>query len=131
MRQLIERWKEEARKVTTYTTSRSRFLQPSLPRRMQNGISDRIIWRGLIETPADVIIGGVASRRLPDRTSIGRSRMRGCGKRARLRTMMQELAGRFRQEWAPRFPASPRDVVCLANPDTTALFTNKLEYLNR
>ena len=31
--ELIERWKEEARKVTTYTTSReTRFLRPSLPR---------------------------------------------------------------------------------------------------
>ncbi len=45
--ELIERWKEEARKVTTYTTSREAGSFDVLFRdRMQSGISDRIIWRG-------------------------------------------------------------------------------------
>ena len=65
--ELIERWKEEARKVTTYTTSREQ-----VPSTFSSATDAERHFRShylesLIENPADAIIGGVASRHLPDR----------------------------------------------------------------
>jgi hypothetical protein len=101
--ELIERWKEEARKVTTYTTSReqvpSTFASATdAERHFRSHYLER-----LIKTPADAIIGGVASRRLPDRT-LNRAVEDAWVRETRSPSaMMQELAGRFRQNGLPVF----------------------------
>ena len=58
--ELIDRWKEEARKVTTYTTTREQVPLTFSSAPKQSGISDRIIWRGYLRT------GGSDYRRCPE-----------------------------------------------------------------
>jgi hypothetical protein len=95
--ELIERWKEEARKVTTYTTSREQ-----VPSTFSSATDTERHFRshyleGLIKTPAETIIGGVASRRLPDRI-LNRAVEDAWVRETRSPSaMMQELAGRLRQ----------------------------------
>jgi hypothetical protein len=94
---LLERWKEEARTMTTYTT-----LREETPSSFASAAGAERHFRanylpGLIGSVEEVTIGGVVSRRLPDRilnraiedawTSEGRSPS----------NMMQELAARFRE----------------------------------
>src|SRR5256885_10197257 len=64
---LIERWKEEARTVTTYTTSRE-----ETPSTFSSATEAERHFRsnylpGLLHSVEEVIMGGVLSRRLPDR----------------------------------------------------------------
>jgi len=95
--ELIERWKEEARKVTTYTTSREQ-----VPSTFSSATDTERHFRshyleGLIKTPAETIIGGVASRRLADRI-LNRAVEDAWVRETRSPSaMMQELAGRLRQ----------------------------------
>src|SRR6266487_191668 len=94
--ELIERWKEEARKVTTYTTSREQ-----VPSTFSSATDAERHFRsqyleGLIKTPAETIIGGVASRHLPDKV-LNRAAEDAWVRETRSPSgMMQELAGRFR-----------------------------------
>jgi hypothetical protein len=65
---LIERWKEEARTVTTYTT-----LRDETPSTFASAAEAERHFRsnylpGLVRSAEEVTIGGVSSRRLPDRT---------------------------------------------------------------
>ena len=95
--ELIDRWKEEARKVTMYTTSREQ-----VPSTFSSAVDTERHFRshyleGLIKTPEEAIIGGVPSRRLPDRI-LNRAIEDAWVRETRSPSgMMQELAGRLRQ----------------------------------
>jgi hypothetical protein len=94
---LIERWKEEARKVTTYTTLRE---ETSLT--FSTAVETERHFRSnylpeLVRRSAEVIIGGASSRSLPDH-KLGRAIEQAWAEETRSPSnMMQELAGRFRQ----------------------------------
>src|SRR5438094_10464844 len=93
---LIERWKEEARKVTTYTT-----LREETPLTFSSAVEAERHFRshylpGLIHSVGEMTIGGALSPRLPDRT-INRAIEEAWARETRSPSnMMQELAGRFR-----------------------------------
>ncbi len=95
--ELIDRWKGEARKVTTYTTLReqvpSTFSSASdAERHFRSHYLD-----GLITTSREAIIGGVASRHLPDKI-LNRAVEEAWVRETRSPSgMMQELAGQLRQ----------------------------------
>jgi hypothetical protein len=95
--ELIERWKEEARKVTTYTTSREEVpLTFSSPTEVERHFRSHYL-EGLIKGLEEATIGGVLSRRLPDRL-LNRAVEDAWVQETRSPSaMMQELAGRFRQ----------------------------------
>ena len=94
---LIDRWKEEARKVTTYKT-----LQEKTPVTFSSPVEAERHFRsnylpGLIRSMNEVTIGGASSRRLPDRT-LNRVIEEAWARETRSPSnMMQELAGKFRQ----------------------------------
>jgi hypothetical protein len=95
--ELIERWKGEARKVTTYTTSREEVpLTFSSPTETERHFRSNYL-EGLVKGLEEATIGGVLSRRLPDRV-INRAVEDAWVRETRSPSgMMQELAGRFRQ----------------------------------
>ena len=94
---LIDRWKEEARKVTTYKT-----LRENTPVTFSSPVEAERHFRsnylpGLIRSMNEVTIGGASSRRLPDRT-LNRVIEEAWARETRSPSnMMQELASRFRQ----------------------------------
>ena len=94
---LIERWKEEARKVTTFTT-----LREDTPVTFSNAGEAERHFRAnylptLIRSVDEVTIGGASSRRLPDRL-LNQAIEEAWSREARSPSnMMQELASRFRQ----------------------------------
>src|SRR6266480_2022397 len=94
---LIERWKEEARKITTYTTSREEApLSFSSAAEAERHFRSNYL-PGLIRTVEEVTIGGVASRLLPDRI-LNRAVEDAWVRETRSPSdMMQDLASRFRQ----------------------------------
>src|SRR5437660_6319102 len=94
---LIERWKEGARKVTTYTTSREETsLTFSTAAEAERHFRSNYL-PGLIRSSAEVIIGGASSRNLPDH-KLNRAIEQAWAQETRSPSnMMQELAGRFRQ----------------------------------
>ncbi len=93
----VERWKEEARSVTTYST-----LQEDPPVTFANAAETERHFRQtylptLIRSSAELIVDGVESRRLPDR-SLGRVIENAWAQEFRSPTgMMQELIGALRQ----------------------------------
>jgi hypothetical protein len=95
---LVDRWKDEARKVTTYTTLREkspvRFSSPAETER-----HFRLNYLpGLIRSCEDVTIGGALSRRSPDRM-LNRAIEQAWVRETRSPSnMMRELVGRFRQD---------------------------------
>ncbi len=94
---LIERWKGEARKVTTYTTSREEVpLSFSSASEAERHFRSHYL-EGLIKSVEEVTVGGVLSRRLPDRV-LNQAIEDAWARETRSPSgMMQELAGRFRQ----------------------------------
>jgi len=94
---LVERWKEEARKMTSYTT-----LREENPLTFSSAVEAERHFRshylpGLIRSVEEVTIGGSFSRRLPDRM-LDRAIEEAWARETRSPSnMMQELAGRFRQ----------------------------------
>ena len=94
---LIERWKEGARTVTTYTMSRE-----ETPSTFSSAAEAERHFRsnylpGLLHGVEEVIIGGVLSRRLPDRV-LNHAVEDAWAREARSPSnIMQELASRFRQ----------------------------------
>jgi hypothetical protein len=94
---LIERWKEEARTVTTYTT-----LRDETPATFASAAEAERHFRsnylpGLVRSVEEVTIGGVLSRSLPDR-ALNRAIEDAWTRETRSPSnMMQELAARFRQ----------------------------------
>ena len=93
----IERWKEEARKVTTYTTLREETsLTFSTAVEAERHFRSNYLPE-LIRRSAQVIIGGASSRSLPDH-KLSRAIEQAWAEETRSPSnMMQELAGRFRQ----------------------------------
>ncbi len=94
---LIDRWKEEARKVTTYKTVREKTpVTFSSPVEAERHFRSNYML-GLIRSMNEVTIGGASSRRLPDRT-LNRVIEEAWTRETRSPSnMMQELANRFRQ----------------------------------
>jgi hypothetical protein len=94
---LIERWKEEARTVTTYTT-----LRDETPATFASEAEAERHFRsnylpGLVRSMKEVTIRGALSRRLPDR-ALNRAIEDAWTRETRSPSnMMQELAARFRQ----------------------------------
>ena len=94
---LVERWKEEARKVTTYTT-----LREDNPVTFSSAVETERHFRshylpGLIRSMEEVTIGGNHSRSLPHRI-LNRAIEEAWARETRSPSkMMQELASRFRQ----------------------------------
>src|SRR6266571_1758632 len=94
---LVERWKEEARKVTTYTT-----LREENPATFSSAVEAERHFRshyltGLIRSVAEVTIGGAMSRRLPH-PILNRAIEEAWARETRSPSnMLQELASRFRQ----------------------------------
>jgi hypothetical protein len=94
---LVERWKDEARKVTTYTTLRQEnpLTMPSVVETERHFRSNYL--PGLIRSLEHVTIGGSLSRSLPDRL-LNRVIEQAWVRESRSPSnMMQELATRFRQ----------------------------------
>jgi hypothetical protein len=93
----VERWKEEARNVTTYVT-----LQEESPLTFKSAADTERHFRqsylpGLFRSSAELTLDGVVSRRLPDR-SLGRAIEDAWAREYRSPSkMMQELIGAFRQ----------------------------------
>jgi hypothetical protein len=93
----VERWKEEARSVTTYVT-----LQEPPPLTFKSAAETERHFRqtylpGLLRSSADLTVDGVVSRRLADR-SLGRVIEDAWAHEYRSPSkMMQELIGAFRQ----------------------------------
>src|SRR5216110_3018499 len=94
---VVERWKEEARKVTTYTT-----LLEETPLTFSSAAEAERHFRShylpaLVRSVEDVTVGGTSSRSLPDRI-LNRAVEQAWVRETRSPSnMMQELAGRFRQ----------------------------------
>ena len=94
---LVERWKEEARKVTTYTT-----LREENPLTFSCAVEAERHFRshylpGLIRSMEEVTIGGTHSRSLPHGI-LNRAIEEAWARESRSpSSMMQELASRFRQ----------------------------------
>src|SRR5438445_2127192 len=94
---LIERWKEEARKVTTYKTLHEENpLTFSSPAEAERHFRSHYLPE-LIRSMEEVTIGGALSRRLPHQI-LNRAIEEAWTREARSPSnMMQELANRFRQ----------------------------------
>jgi hypothetical protein len=93
----VERWKEEARSVTTYVT-----LKEEPPLTFTNAAETERHFRqtylpGLLRSSVELTLDGVVSRQLPDR-SLGRLIENAWAQEYRSPSkMMQELIGAFRQ----------------------------------
>jgi hypothetical protein len=93
---VVEHWKEEARKVTTYTT-----LREQTPLNFSSAAEAERHFRShyfpeLIRKVDDITIGGTSSRSLPDR-NLNRAIEQAWARETRSPSdIMQELASRFR-----------------------------------
>lgn len=94
---VVERWKEEARKVTTYTTLREQTpLTFSSVAEAERHFRSHY-FPALVRSVPDVTVGGTSSRSLPDRT-LNRAIEEAWVRETRSPSnVMQELASRFRQ----------------------------------
>jgi hypothetical protein len=94
---VVERWKEEARKVTTYTT-----LREQTPLTFSSATEAERHFRSqyfpaLVRSVQEVTVGGTSSRSLPDRVLNRAIEQAWVRETSSPSNMMQELAGRFRQ----------------------------------
>src|SRR6266498_2641096 len=95
--ELIERWKEDARKITTYTTLReASSLKFSSALEAERHFRSHYL-PGLIRGVGEATFGGGLSRRLPDRMLNRTIEEAWMNETRSPSNMMQELAGRFRQ----------------------------------
>jgi hypothetical protein len=93
---MVERWKEEARKVTTYTTVREQTpLTFSSAAETERHFRSQY-FPGLIRNVDDVTVGGTSSRSLPDRMLNGAIEEAWVRETRSPSNVMQELANRFR-----------------------------------
>src|SRR5438132_5643515 len=94
---LVEQWKEQTRKIVKYTTIREETAATfnSATEAERHFRSNYL--PGLLHNVEEVIIGGVLSRRLPDRVLNRAIEDAWAGETRSPSNMMQELAGRFRQ----------------------------------
>jgi len=95
--ELVERWKDETRKITTYTTLReTTSLKFSSALEAERHFRSHYL-PGLIRGVGEATIGGGLSRRLPDRMLNRTIEEAWMSETRSPSNMMQELAGRFRQ----------------------------------
>jgi hypothetical protein len=95
--ELIERWKEEAQTVTTYTTLREETpLTFASPTEAERHFRSNYLAR-IIRSVEEVTLGGVLSRQLPDRQLNRAIEDAWTVEMRSPSNMMRELAGRFRQ----------------------------------
>jgi hypothetical protein len=94
---VVERWKEEARRVTTYTTSREQTpLTFSSAAETERHFRSHY-FPALVRNVQDVTLGGTSSRSLPDRI-LNRAIEQAWTRETRSPSdVMQELSSRFRQ----------------------------------
>jgi hypothetical protein len=93
----VERWKEEARKVTTYTTFREQTpLTFSSAAEAERHFRSHY-FQGLVRNVEDVTVGGTSSRSLPDRILNRAIEQAWVHETSSPSNVMQELASRFRQ----------------------------------
>ena len=94
---VVERWKEEARKVTTYSTLREETpLTFSSVAEAERHFRSHYL-PALVSSVEDVTVGGTSSRSLPDRI-LNRAIEQAWVRETRSPSnMMQELSSRFRQ----------------------------------
>ncbi|HEV2045052.1 MAG TPA: hypothetical protein VGQ95_00460 [Chthoniobacterales bacterium] len=95
--QLVEKWKDEARKITTFTT-----LREETPATFSSATEAERHFRqtylpNLIRTVSELTIGGVASRQLADRVLNRLVEDAWSAQNRSPSLMMQELAAQFRQ----------------------------------
>ena len=94
---VVERWKEEARKITTYATVREQTpLTFSSAAEVERHFRSHY-FPTLIRNVDDVTLGGTSSRSLPDRILNGAIEQAWARETRSPSNMMQELANRFRQ----------------------------------
>src|SRR4249919_2186200 len=94
---VVERWKEEARKITTYTTVHEQTpLTFSSAGEVERHFRSQYL-PALIRDVDDVTLGGTSSRSLPDRILNGAIEQAWARETRSPSNMMQELANRFRQ----------------------------------
>ena len=94
---MVERWKEEARKITTYITVREQTpLTFSSVAEVERHFRSHYL-PGLIRNVDDVTLGGTSSRSLPDRILNGAIEEAWVRETRSPSNVMQELASRFRQ----------------------------------
>jgi hypothetical protein len=94
---VVDRWKDDARKITTYTTLREETpLTFSSPAETERHFRSRY-FPELIRSVQDMTVGGTSSRSLPDRI-LNRAIEQAWARETRSPSdVMQELASRFRQ----------------------------------
>ena len=116
----VERWKEEARSITSYVT-----LQEEPPLTFRSPAETERHFRqtylpGLLRSSAELTLDGVVSRRLADR-SLGRAIEDAWAHEYRSPSkMMQELIERVPAGWVACVPASQGNALCL--PGARAAF---------
>ena len=94
---VVERWKEEARKITTYSTVREQTPLTFASAAEAERHFRSHYFPALLRNAEDVIVGGTASRSLPNRT-LNRAVEEAWVRETRSPSnIMQELANRFRQ----------------------------------
>jgi hypothetical protein len=94
---LVEQWKEEARKITTYSTLNAEVLETFASATDAERHFRQNYLPGLIDTTIELTIDGPTSRRVPDR-ALHRLIEDEWSRAMRSPShMMQELAGQFRQ----------------------------------
>ena len=95
---LVERWKEETRQMTTYTTSREEVpLTFSSATEAERHFRSHYL-EGFIQGLQEATVGGVLSRGLPDRILNQTVEDAWVRETRSPSGMIQELAGRFRQQ---------------------------------
>ena len=94
---VVERWKEEARKITTYSTVREQAPLTFASAAEAERHFRSHYFPALLRNAEDITVGGTQSRSLPDRT-LNRAVEEAWVRETRSPSnIMQELASRFRQ----------------------------------
>jgi hypothetical protein len=94
---LVERWKEEAQKVTTYSTAREQTPATFSSSAVAERHFRSTYLPGLVRSVEETTIDGVSSRHLPDRPLHRAIEDAWAHENRSPSNLMQELAGRFRQ----------------------------------
>ena len=94
---VVEQWKEDARKVTTYSTLREEPPQTFSSATEAEKHFEKNYLPGLVRTVSEIVIAGPASRNLPDRLLTRLIENEWNRENKSPSPMMQELGARFRE----------------------------------
>jgi hypothetical protein len=94
---VIERWKEDARKVTTYSTLREEPPQTFSSVAETEKHFEKNYLPALVRTVSEIVVDGPASREMQDRVLARLIEQEWNSEMRSPSPMMQELAGRFRE----------------------------------